>query len=206
MDQTFGPETSSTTSATTSFPQPPSSPAAALRETVSEAVEFERQEQEVQQSACAIIVVIAVIVGLFGFGIWYYFGYSPAEKNGASPLSSEETKDPNFILAAVGGKIVSPYGMEVTVPPGALAKDKKIEIERVAIGDVTDLFWLKPEGLKFLKPVTVAIPYKERGLKSWEEPGDISLQYWFTAGDRKRSLRYEVDESAKKLKTTVTQF
>ncbi len=206
--QTFGPASDPVTppQRSTESQESLTTPAAALRDTVSEAVEFERQEQEVQQSACAIIVVIAVIVGLLGFGVWYYLGYSPAEKNGAGPLSSEERKDPNLIVAALGGKIVSPYGVEVVVPPGALAKDKKIEIERVAIGDVTDLFRLKPEGLKFLKPVTVAIPYKESGLKSREEPEDILLEYWFTAGDRKRLLQYEVDESAKKLRAAVTQF
>lgn len=186
-------------------PSQPVSPPQEAPAAAAEAVEFERQEQEVQQNACAIIVVIAVIVGLFGFGVWYYLSET---RDGTSipPLSSEQQKDPNLIVAALGGKIVSTYGVEVTVPPGALANDKKIEIERVAIGDVTDLFRLKPEGLKFLKPVTVAIPYKERGLESWETPEDILLEYWFAAGDRKRLLNYEVDESAKKLRTTVTQF
>ncbi|GEM_PF-4972011 len=187
-------------------PPPVQNPSSDLRDTVSEAVEFEKQEQEVQQSACAMIVVIAVIVGLLGFGGWYYLGNFPRDKTLIPPLSSEERKDANLIVAATGGKVVSPYGVEVVVPPGALVKDKRIEIERVAIGDITDMYRLKPEGLKFSKPVTVAIPYKESGLKSWETPEDIILEYWFTEGDRKRSLGYEVDESVKKLKTRVTQF
>lgn len=181
-------------------------PAPGENPSASEAADFERQEQEVQRSACVIIVVVAVIVGLIGFGVWYYVTHPAQEKTPQPPMTSTEPKDPNLIAAATGGKITSPYGVEVIIPAGALVKDKRIEIERIAIGEVTDLFRLKPEGLKFLKPVTIAIPYKESGLKSWEQPEDIILEYWYTEDDWKRSLLYDVDETQKKLRTRVTQF
>jgi hypothetical protein len=188
---------------------PTPDPATSFREAIVEAVEFEHQEEQAEQSALAMVFVIGIILGLAGFGMWRFLGGLPSDNRltiPSVPLSAELQKDPNIILAAVGGTVVSPYGVEIYVPAGALSKDKKIEIERVASGAVTDLYRLKPEGLKFLKPVAVAIPYKKGGLKSGEEPKDILLEYWFIAGDRKQSLKYEVDASIKKLRTTVTQF
>lgn len=181
---------------------PSEDPTAAFREAITDAVEFEHEEEQVEQSAFALVFVIGVIVLLAGVGAWHFLRSFPSEGTPMfppTPLTAELQKDPNLIVAAIGGTIISPYGAQVHVPAGALQKNKRIEIERVTQGPVTDQFHLKPDGTKFLKPVTVAIPYKG-------EPEDILLEYWFTSGGRKQLLKYEVDASVKKLRTKIMQF
>ena len=62
---------------------------------------------------------------------------------------------------------------------GALKEDTQIFITKIADGPVTDLYKIEPEGLKFLKPITLEIPYKESGLKYNETPEDIDLNIGF---------------------------
>ncbi|MEK7523862.1 MAG: hypothetical protein AAB588_02410, partial [Patescibacteria group bacterium] len=122
------------------------------------------------------------------------------------PPRVEPGDDEGVIRATNGGKIVSPDGFEVTIPPGALPQDMRIEIERVSIGRVTDLYHLKPDGLRFLKPIMLAIPYKPAGLYEGETPYDIILKYWYTQNSPQLGLQYSVDLGDTKLRTQVERF
>lgn len=144
-------------------------------------------DNAVQKTALAIVAGVLVVLILIGFGIWYFL-----RDKGQPALPYA-----NLILAAAGGKITTPEGAALIVPPGALSQDTRLEIVKVTDGDVTDLFELKPLGQKFLKPVTVEIPYKKSG--------PIVLEYWKEEGE-KRVLRYTRDEKEKKLRTQVREF
>jgi len=145
-------------------------------------------------SARPIVAGILVILLLAGFGIWHFF---LRERQGSGEIPQEES-DANLIVAAFGGKILTPEGASLFVPPGALLQDTRLEISKVSDGDATDLFELKPLGQKFLKPVTVEIPYKKSG--------PIILEYWREEGEKKRVLQYTMDRKEKKLRTQVREF
>ena len=168
------------------------------------------EEAQATKSACVVVFLILIVLALIGAATWYYLAHRDSiAKETSQPTENEKgnksVQDPNFIVAATGGKVVF-GGFEVIIPPGALAQDTRIEIEKVAYGPITDRYHLKPDGLKFLKPVTLAIPYKEGGLNEGLTPYDIELGYWFENEFDKSSLRYSVDREVKKLRTTVTEF
>ncbi|MFA6521907.1 MAG: hypothetical protein WCT53_06025 [Candidatus Gracilibacteria bacterium] len=155
------------------------------------------------KKACIVTLVVSGIFLVVAFGIWYF------SKNNFGTLWNNivgaEIKS-EMIIAKDGGK-VSFEGAEVIIPADALAEDTKIEIEKVKEGTVTDLFYFKPHGLKFLKPVTVVIPYKESGLKEGETPYNIKLNYWLGEQEGEESmLNYSVDTEAKTLSAQVIQF
>lgn len=174
------------------------------------------EEDGAEKSACAVVIIILVVLILAGVGIWYYLtrrtpGVPPSKAPPKQEETSEEPEDTGLIRAAKGGTVVykDSFGREakIIVPAGALTRDTKIEIEWVASGRVTDLYHLKPDGLKFLKPVTVAIPYKESGLAEEETPYDIDLEYWQKgAYEDKELLDFRVDKTEKMLSTAVRSF
>lgn len=154
-------------------------------------------DEAAQKTALAIVAGVLVILILIGFGIWYFLR-DKGENEAPQTPSSPAEQDANFILAAAGGKIITPEGAALIIPAGAFAEDTKLEISKVREGDVTDLFELKPLGQKFLKPVTVEIPYKKSG--------PIILEYWKEEGGKRRELEYVRDEKEKKLRTEVKEF
>lgn len=145
-------------------------------------------DEAIQKTALAIVAGVLVLLILVGFGVWYFL-----RDKGEAP-----TSDSNLILASTGGKITTPEGAVLIIPPGALSQDTRLEISKVRDGDVTDLFELKPLGQKFLKPVTVEIPYKKSG--------PIILEYWKEEGGERRDLKFIRNEKRKKLRTEVAEF
>lgn len=148
-------------------------------------------DEAAQKTALAIVAGVLILLMFVGFGVWYFL------REPTVPQPTEE-QNANLILAATGGKIITPEGAALVIPPGAFAEDTKLEISKVREGDVTDLFELKPLGQKFLKPVTVEIPYKKSG--------PIILEYWKEEGGKRRELEYVRDEKEKKLRTEVKEF
>lgn len=178
--------------------------------------DFEDDSDEADFRKIGLIVgglVVLFVVMIVGVG--YYFAHDIKETDATQNL--EVTSDAggekqvftrNLVSAKDGGRVVSEYGAEVVVPAGALAQDTEIKIERVALGEVTDLFHLLPDGLRFLKPVTLKIPYKKDALKS-QSLATIILGYWSVPGEGNtfsKSLDYEVDGENGKLLTEVIEF
>lgn len=144
------------------------------------------------------VVVFIVFVVAIGFLFWFFMG---GEKPEAEPSAPAVVEEKVISYTDDEGRIV-----EIIVPEGALKEDVKIEIKKIASGAVTDKYQFTPKGLKFLRPVIVKIPYKEKGLKAGETPHDIKLEYQSAPGAEKYLLWYEVDEGAKKLVTQVMGF
>lgn len=170
-----------------------------------------------EKNACVIIVLVFVALILAGMGIWYFLTHrskSKPVKEATPPAVTATTpvlqKNTNLISLENGG--VAMYrdrdgGMvSVSIPAGALERDTLIEITMVATGRVTNRYHFKPDGLVFLKPVTIAIPYKEYGLRAGETPEDIRLSYWFQGKWDKETLQYSVDKEAHTLSADVNQF
>lgn len=163
------------------------------------------EESEATKSACVIVFLIFIVLALIGTGTWYYLSRDRDQKTEQNGQKEEVKRDPNLIAAREGGKVIF-SGFEIIIPPGALPQDTKIEIEKAAYGAITDRYRVKPDGLKFLKPVTLVIPYKESGLREGETPYDIRLGYWFENEWNKQFLNYAVDSEAKKLRTQVIEL
>ncbi len=90
-------------------------------------------------------------------------GGSSSSSGGAASSSSSGATGTS--IGAGGGTVTHPSGAKIVVPAGALTADTKIEIEEIAAPAGLDVsfrgkvFWLKPEGQMFAKPVTVTLPY-----------------------------------------------
>lgn len=161
-------------------------------------------DEAVRKSVTILVVGIFVVLLLVAGGVWYYLQTSKDEtEDGDTQDEVVEEPDPNLISAATGGKIMTKEGLEIIIPAGALEKDTRIEATKVADGPVTDRFHLKPDGLHFLKPVTVLLPYKERGLEPGETPYDIILNVWNGA---QKAVSYSVDTREEKLRFTMREF
>lgn len=161
---------------------------------------------QAEKSACAIVFIILLVLLLASGGVWYYLTKYKKSATKVAPIATEELqKIPNLIKASKGGRVTYFDLAEVIIPPGALGKDTIIEIERVESGSVTDLYHLKPDGLKFLKPVTVAIAYKASGLLPGQMPSDIRLEYSLDK-KKKKFLKFSVDQRKKKLRTQVQEL
>lgn len=145
----------------------------------------------------AIVVFILLVLAAVGFSYRNKKANNPIVDDGVPTVG---------ISAEKGGKIVTFDGAVVTIPAGALKEDTQIFITKIADGPITDLYKIEPEGLKFLKPVTLEIPYKESGLKYNETPEDINLEYWLTVGSSRTLLSYEVNEEKKLLKAEVKEL
>lgn len=139
---------------------------------------------------------------LIAAGIALYYILSDSGNNAAQESNTAQLK--NLIIAEQGGR-VDADGASIIIPPAALAEDTIIEIVRAEEGEITDRFELKPSGLKFLKPVTVVIPYKPDGLKTYETPRNINLKYWKN-NEPKQSLIFTINEDAKTLSTKISAF
>ena len=139
------------------------------------------------------IIIFVVVMALVWVSSWYL-------------LKGFSGTDENLISAKDGGKIVTDFGVEIEVPAGALAQDTKIEVEKTGEGAVTDVYHFLPEGLVFKKSAIVSIPYKESGLRPGETPWSIRLEYNKDGLSAKRTLSYEVDKKAKKLKVWMREF
>lgn len=65
------------------------------------------------------------------------------------------------VNAREGGTLSLPSGMKLEVPPNALPHDETISVVELAEGEnaLGPLFQFFPEGLQFLKPVRVTLPY-----------------------------------------------
>jgi hypothetical protein len=78
-------------------------------------------------------------------------------------LSACGTQVPMGIVGPEGGSVAMSDGIGITVPPGALDRDVTIRIarsERLREGMLGRGYLFEPEGLKFLKPATVTLPFQ----------------------------------------------
>lgn len=81
---------------------------------------------------------------------------SPAPGPGTTSSSTVTV----HVSAAAGGSVADPSGKTtLTIPPGALERDTDITLalKPASAGSVVDVSEFGPDGLKFLKPVTLAI-------------------------------------------------
>ena len=177
-----------------------------------------------EKNACVIIVLVFIALVLAGVGIWYFLTHrfkSQPVKETATKTEEKKVETPagetavlkkntNLISAENGGTATyrdrDGGTVVVAIPAGALSQDTLIEISQVAEGRVTNRYHFKPDGLAFLKPVTITIPYKESGLRTNETPEDIKLSYWFFGKSNKEMLQYSVDKEAHTLSADVNEF
>lgn len=175
--------------------------------------EFEQEfDKNIFKLVLKIIVFIAAVIAA-GFLIWFFAKTEPLPSEPIAPaenIGAEIGETTNLIIASKGGQISyqdeDSQILEIIIPAGALNEDKEISVMQIAKGSVTNRYQFVPKGLKFLKPVTVKIPYKENGLKMGETPYDIKLEYQSAPGAEKYLLWYEVDGTEKKLVTQVMGF
>lgn len=164
----------------------------------------EAREKKLHKIVLAAFGALAAVFLVSG-GIALYYILSGSGDGAAQGDAVVQPEQPeNLIIAEQGGRVEAD-GASIIIPSGALAADTIIEIVRAEAGEVTDRFELKPSGLKFLKPVTVVIPYKPAGLKAGETPRDINLKYWKN-DEPQQSLIYTIDEDAKTLSTKILAF
>ena len=88
------------------------------------------------------------------------------------------------IISSSGGKITNPDGAEIEIPPGALEQEILITItsEKSASNKSQKLqpvgtgFRFGPDGIKFKKPVTITLSYKDVSFHGDEE--NLRIYYW----------------------------
>jgi uncharacterized delta-60 repeat protein len=82
--------------------------------------------------------------------------------------SDAGTSSTGTVIGAAGGTVVGPNGVEIVIPPGALAADTMIAIEQTSAGSpalpagfsvVGQMFAFTPHGTSFAVPVTVTLPF-----------------------------------------------
>ena len=101
-------------------------------------------------------LALSVIVLAFG-GTGLVLACSSSSGGSSGTTSTTTTV---HVSAAAGGTVADPSGKTtLTIPPGALAQDTDITlaIKPASAGAVVDVSEFGPDGLKFLKPVTLAI-------------------------------------------------
>lgn len=141
-----------------------------------------------------------VMFFLVALGFWFIFA---PEKESPPPTPAPtdaayiqgKPKNPHLVFAETGGQIAYADGAALIIPARALAADTEIFIDKAAEGDATDLYEIKPHGLRFLKPALLEIPYKSI------EPHKIVLEFWSAGNNPQREmLRFTVDWKNKKLR------
>ncbi|KAF0187978.1 MAG: Immunoglobulin I-set domain-containing protein, partial [Gammaproteobacteria bacterium] len=72
------------------------------------------------------------------------------------------------VVGAAGGTVSGPAGVQIVIPPGALAADVTIQIEQswdgapalpTSVTTAGPMFALTPHGLQFALPVTLTVPF-----------------------------------------------
>lgn len=126
-------------------------------------------------------LLIAVAVGVFGPRVWKnaWVARSPflnKAKSKPSPLAAAPLPEPrpeemvplDQVVTTVdplrGGGLSAPHGAAaLRIPPGAVNSPTAIALSRLAVEGAADplpqAFDLRPEGLSFERPVTLAIPF-----------------------------------------------
>ena len=170
-------------------------------------VEFEEVEEKMKSKLVATIAVIFVVLALIVGGAVYLIsrGDDANDKTDGTEQSEEETPE-NAVSAEDGGEVETEFGVRIIVPENALEKDTVLEVERVAAGDVIDVYHFRPEGLKFLKPVEIVIPYNEDAFEEGETPETIKLYFSKTRYGARSELEFTVDAEEKVLRTAVEEF
>jgi len=102
------------------------------------------------------------------------------------------------VIGEAGGTVLGPNGAKVVIPPGALASDTLIAIERTSLGApplpagavvLGPMFAFTPHGTQFAVPVTLSIPFdpgllpagataalfKTNAEQQWIQPVDVVL-------------------------------
>lgn len=141
-----------------------------------------------RRSLVSIVAISIAVIVMAGFITQHVMLREPKP----IPESNSSTGSPNFIIATRGGEAIGD-GARVIIPPYALREDTLIEIERIPTGGVTDLYHIKPDGLKFLRPVTLIIPYDEGELAAGESADEIQLEWWSPKTAHKSKLPFTVD-------------
>lgn len=175
-------------------PPPPSAPAYSW----ADEDEKESKFNKVFSLAVAIFIALVVIAGIFLFVFRKNDTLVSESPEGTSTIPFNEKGNENLILAREGGT-VSGDGAYVVIPAGALAQDTLITIRRIAAGEITNTYLLEPEGLKFLKPVTVVFPYNPPVLQQ-----RVEVEY--KIGGKKRSIPFIVDVQERSLRAEVMEF
>ena len=117
------------------------------------------------------LLVIAAVVAL---GWFFFFSAEKVGEEAPPPPVVEEPVDENLI-GSEGGQVCDEYGACIVIPEDALDTEIRFEIVRIRTGRVTDLYQLKPEGIRFKRAVKVYIPYHNEKLYASETPFDITL-------------------------------
>lgn len=144
-----------------------------------------KPENIMQKNAVGIFVVLVLTLSAF----WFFFLRGPQGK----------------IISALEGGTIEAYGVKIEIPARALKEDTEILIERVAKSGIVDSYLFLPEDLKFLKPVTISILYKEEGLEG-KKPQEIMLTLSSREGEKGAPIKFTVDESEKLLIFKLREF
>ncbi|PJC37189.1 hypothetical protein CO046_01820 [Candidatus Peregrinibacteria bacterium CG_4_9_14_0_2_um_filter_53_11] len=106
-------------------------------------------------------------------------------------------------IVAESGGVVQIEGLTLTIPPKALENDTIFTVTREPLAALTDNYIIQPEGLRFLKPVQIELPYRPAYLTSKETT--IMVRY-FLPGGREVELPYTIDRQRKVLKSSVMEL
>lgn len=91
----------------------------------------------------------------------------------------------SMTIGSNGGTLVTPDGVVLVIPAGALAADTTISIARVTdnapVDVVSDVFDLQPDGTEFAVPVELTIPYDPAKLGG-NPPSDLAIASFNGAG------------------------
>jgi hypothetical protein len=152
------------------------------------------------------IVGIVVLLAILGGAIWFFLR-DDKPNNEPPTLTGKNDKIVSQVISAKnGGTLTNKYGGKVIIPPGALSKDTEISMTLVDQGTVTDMYHLEPDGLKFLRPVTVVLPFKTEGLKKGQTAANIKIEFWNAEQKQKRPLPYRVDWKEHNLRVRMYNF
>lgn len=146
-------------------------------------------------------LVFLGIIAILIYAIWFFF-FKPSDNKREVTQTIPQAislRTNEKIIGRKGGEVKLRDGASIFVPEGSLDRDILMSIEKIEEGRVTALYHLKPDRLKFIKPVIITIPYNGENLRSEENPFQIRL---FT-GEEKNSLQKSLTTSVNPLSMTL---
>ncbi len=187
-----------------------------------ERIAAQDDEDETAAGNGAWITVLLAFLALvvLGVGVWKFVKKQEVPAKLPPPTVVVANKVPRvapalkhvekYINAAEGGTI-SLGQFQVVIPADALENNTVISLELVAKADfskfeTTDFFRMLPEGLKFIKPVTVKVPYYEEGLRVGSTIKQSALWFWHEGKIPRKSLAFRIYRFTKRLGAEVVKF
>ena len=163
--------------------------------------------------------VASVMLSIFVLSICPFPAYAqyPVEKNLVSARTIEEEKSEVLISAQNGGKVTLGEA-SIEIPEGALKKDTKISITRLAkVEDTGESLFnaipkaggyrFLPAGTKFEKDVTITLPYSEKLNSKPQSLEDLYTYFYDTEKKGWTKLeRLEVDRENHVVRSLSTHF